>query len=52
MPGNLILRGNLANDGRNGNVLSFLVEAHKMWSAWGGGESACTMVLANVGADD
>jgi hypothetical protein len=34
IPGNLMLKGDLANNGRNGNVLSSLVvEAHRMWNA-------------------
>jgi hypothetical protein len=37
MPGDLMLEGDLANDGGNGNVLSSLVEAHRMWNARGGG---------------
>jgi hypothetical protein len=36
MPGDLMLEGNLANDGGNGNVLSSLVEAHRMWNPRGG----------------
>jgi hypothetical protein len=33
-----MLEGNLANNGRNGNILFSLMEARRMWNA-GGGES-------------